>query len=111
MNRIQHVKKFCTAEKEAVMLTEMGNNGYELCAKEGNAYYFKRAVEVKNLAQPDVLSSFPLGSKVRKIKGYKFDGTIVANFKTVAGKDRLVVDNGDGMLHIFNEEQLERVID
>lgn len=54
MNRIQHVKKFCTAEKEAIMLTEMGNNGYELCAKEGNAYYFKREIEVKNLAQPDV---------------------------------------------------------
>lgn len=67
--------------------------------------------KVKNLAQPDVLSSFPLGCKVRKTKGYKFEGTVVANFRTLADKERLVIDNGDGLLHIFNAEQLERDID
>ena len=44
--------------------------------------------------------------RVSKIKGYKYDGTVVAVFLTLAKKVRYVVDNGDGMLHIFNEDQL-----
>lgn len=47
-----------------------------------------------------------VGDKVYKIKGYKFEGTVVAVFETLAGKPRIVVDNGDGMLHIFNHEQM-----
>ena len=50
-----------------------------------------------------------LHSKVRKIKGYKFEGVVVADFVTIAGKRRIVVDNGDGLLHIFSPEQLELV--
>jgi uncharacterized protein YaiL (DUF2058 family) len=75
-----------------------------------NSAKLNSAIELAEVAlqQSNGLSNFPIGTKVRKIKGYKFDGTIVANFRTVAGKDRLVVDNGDGLLHIFNAEQLER---
>ena len=47
-----------------------------------------------------------VGDSVSKVKGYKYDGVIVAKFETLAGKERLVVDNRDGMLHIFNESQL-----
>lgn len=43
---------------------------------------------------------------VRKAKGYPFTGQIVAEFDTMAGARRVVVDNGDGMLHIYNREQL-----
>lgn len=42
-----------------------------------------------------------------KVSGYQFEGYVVSAFATMAGLIRLVVDNGDGMLHIFNEEQLE----
>lgn len=49
--------------------------------------------------------------KVRKRKGYKFEGVCVATFQTLAGKTRHVVDNGDGLLHIFSPEQLDFVID
>lgn len=53
------------------------------------------------------MSKFKELDPVKKIKGYKFDGWVVSIFETLAGKVRLVVDNGDGMLHIFNEDQMD----
>lgn len=52
---------------------------------------------------------FKVGDIVKKIKGYKHIGIVVTVFKTVAGLKRLVVDNGDGLLMIYNEEQLELI--
>lgn len=50
---------------------------------------------------------FKIGDKVYKNKGYKFEGVVVSVFTTLAGLVRIVVDNGDGMLHIFNEDQMD----
>ena len=54
-----------------------------------------------------------LGDKVQKIKGYKFPGVIVADFKNYKGERRLVVEARHrdiiGCLHIYNPEQLEVV--
>lgn len=50
-----------------------------------------------------------INKKVRKIKGYKFEGYIVSIFKTLAGLTRIVVDNGDGLLMIYNEDQLDLI--
>ena len=51
-----------------------------------------------------------LGDDVQKVKGYKYPGTVVAVFKTLRGEKRFVVEatgkEYQGMLHIFNEEQL-----
>ncbi len=46
---------------------------------------------------------------VQKTSGYKFDGIIVAVFQNTLGEWRYVVEHAwiVGMLHIFNEEQLE----
>lgn len=53
---------------------------------------------------------FQIGDKVYKPEGYKFDGTVVSVFKTTKDATRLVVEmEGNGMLHIFNEKQLEKV--
>lgn len=53
-------------------------------------------------------SSFKVGDKVNKVKGYKFPGTIVSVFNTIKGDIRLVVEMDNfGLLHIFNENQLE----
>lgn len=50
---------------------------------------------------------FKIGDSVIKPSGYKFPGTIVAAFTTLAGKERYVVEMTDyGLLHIFNEDQL-----
>jgi hypothetical protein len=51
---------------------------------------------------------FKVGDKVYKPKGYKFPGVVVAIFKTTSGETRIVAEMRDnGMLHIFNESQLE----
>ena len=58
---------------------------------------------------PDV-KRLPVGTPVRKAKGYGFPGVIVAVFATTAGNIRFVVEaTGEeyaGMLHIFNGDQL-----
>jgi hypothetical protein len=51
---------------------------------------------------------FKVGDKVYKPKGYKFPGIVVSIFKTTSGETRIVAEMRDnGMLHIFNESQLE----
>lgn len=55
-----------------------------------------------------------VGDKVTKKKGYAFDGVIVAVFENTKGQTRIVAEHfgsqteeSGGMLHIFNETQLE----
>jgi hypothetical protein len=53
-------------------------------------------------------TKFKVGDRAYKPKGYKFPCTIVSVFKTINGSIRLVAEmDSYGMLHIFNEEQLE----
>ena len=54
---------------------------------------------------------------VRKIKGYEFEGEVMAVFENSNGDTRVVVEHDDsrkkgvgGMLHIFNPSQLEIII-
>ncbi len=54
-------------------------------------------------------TKFQVGDKAIKVKGYKFPCTIVSVFKTVEGNVRVVGEMDEyGLLHIFNEDQLER---
>lgn len=52
-----------------------------------------------------------IGDTVRKTKGYEWPGVIVADFTTLTGQRRLVVEcitpEVAGALHIYNEDQLE----
>ena len=55
-----------------------------------------------------------VGDQVRKVKGYQFEGTIVALFTNSKGQQRAVVEHegsqtptNGGMLHIFALTQLE----
>lgn len=55
-------------------------------------------------------TKFKVGDKAIKVKGYKFPCTIVSVFETVEGNVRVVGEMDDyGLLHIFNEDQLEKV--
>lgn len=61
-------------------------------------------------------NKFSVGDKVYKPKGYKFNGTIVSVFQTTKNETRVVAEldecsNSGGMLHIFNENQLELRVD
>ena len=52
-------------------------------------------------------AKFKIGDKVYKPSGYKFDATIISIFTTTTGNIRIVAENGEGLLHIFNENNLE----
>jgi len=53
-------------------------------------------------------SKFKIGDRVHKPTGYGFVGTIVSVFKTTLGSTRIVAEmRNNGMLHVFNESQLE----
>jgi hypothetical protein len=54
------------------------------------------------------MGKFKIGDKVCKPKGYAFDGIVVAVFNNTNGDVRIVAElEGNGMLHIFSESQLE----
>lgn len=56
------------------------------------------------------MNKFNIGDKAYKSKGYKFPCTIVSVFTTVKGDIRIVGEmDGFGLLHIFNEKQLDKV--
>lgn len=65
----------------------------------------------------DTPNTFKGGDKVRKVGGdYSFEGVVVSVFKKIPKSygeynfplaTRVVVQNPDGILHIFNPKQLE----
>lgn len=64
--------------------------------------------EAPNQTLPQVAGTVP--RRARKIGGsYQANGTVVAQFKTLGGADRVVFefDEPAGMLHIFASEQVE----
>lgn len=55
-------------------------------------------------------TKFQVGDRAVKLKGYKFPCTIVSVFETVEGNVRVVGEMDEyGLLHIFNEDQLEHL--
>ena len=53
-------------------------------------------------------TKFKVGDNAHKPKGYKFPCTIVGVFETIAGEVRVIGEMDEyGLLHIFNEDQLE----
>jgi hypothetical protein len=53
-------------------------------------------------------TKFKIGDKAHKPKGYKFPCTIVGVFETIGGEVRVIGEMDEyGLLHIFNENQLE----
>jgi hypothetical protein len=57
-----------------------------------------------------VNDEFERGDRVEKTGGdYRFSGVCVAAFQKLSGQRRYVVENGDGLLHVFSGAQLSRV--
>lgn len=46
------------------------------------------------------------GQQVTKVRGYFYEGQIVSTFTKKNGEFRFVVENTDGLLMIFNREQI-----
>jgi hypothetical protein len=71
---------------------------------------FRREGQVPNVTA--TVGAFQIGDHVRKISGgYQASGTIVSSWTADDGTPRYVFrfDSPAGMLHIFNETQLEKV--
>lgn len=92
------------------------NNGYKNAAKDcipGRWKNYRKELRNKNKGnETDAISAetrrFNVGDKIRKAKGYAFDGIVVAVFANTKGEVRVVAElEGNGMLHIFSESQLE----
>jgi hypothetical protein len=74
---------------------------YDPYTGEMNPYYIK---STKMKKEP----KFKVGDKAHKPKGYKFPCTIIGVFENLNGDIRIVGEMDEyGLLHIFNEEQLE----
>ncbi len=89
-------------------IEEKFNMYMESCTKEELA---KMLIECNKHIPPTSISEykFKIGDKAYKPKGYKFPCTVVSIFKTTSGEIRIVGEMDDnGMLHIFNENQLEK---
>jgi len=73
----------------------------------------RKSIHVKrNTIKRLQMSKFEVGDKAIKPKGYAFPCTIVGVFETLAGNVRVVGEMDEyGLLHIFNETQLEKVTD
>lgn len=67
-------------------------------------------VEVKvNLPENAKRGFFEIGDAVIKTKGdYIFAGIVVAKFTKLSSAVRYVVENQDGILHIFSDASLEK---
>jgi len=73
-----------------------------------NNWDYSQLSDVDSLQQNK--TKFQIGDKAVKLKGYKFPCTIVSVFQTVEGNVRVVGEMDEyGLLHIFNEDQLEKV--
>ena len=57
--------------------------------------------------EPD-MPQFEIGDTVKKVGGdYTFDGVVVAVFRKLSGKIRVVVEDDRGILHVFSETNLQ----
>ena len=55
------------------------------------------------------MDALPIGTKMRKLKGYSFDGEVRAAFTNTKGELRYVCElDGNGMLHIFAPSQITK---
>jgi hypothetical protein len=64
------------------------------------------------MMMPLPMADVAVGQRVTKISGdYRFRGWVVASFEKRNGFRRYVVENDDGILHIFNGKDLAVVAD
>lgn len=85
--------------------------------KDKNPFHLLMFKSIKEIIEDEVMKTdtekkdqakFRVGDKVHKPKGYKFPGEVRAIFTNSKNEIRVVAEMEDnGMLHIFNESQLE----
>jgi len=117
MNKLPETKYTLIKDLETDHIENILNNGY-VEGLPSLKKLFKEELEYRKSSEPKTTTDykFKIGDKVEKINGYAFVGEVVSVFTNSQGDVRLVVEhersqreNSAGMLHIFNEKQLEKV--
>ena len=100
------IKDLDTEHIENILNVIRGNSNYKKYLEDELEY--RKEIEQKR--------KLKIGDRVTKTKGYQFIGEVRSVFTNSYGDTRLVVEHEDsktensgGMLHIFNEKQLEKV--
>ena len=56
------------------------------------------------------MNELQIGDTVKKVGGdYKFKGKVIVVFLKLSKAVRVVVENKDGVLHIFSPQQLQKI--
>ena len=55
------------------------------------------------------MPKFEIDQAVEKVSGYKFIGYVIGVVQTLENKTRYVVQNDDGIIHIFRGSQLKSI--
>ena len=86
------------------------DEGVSLLDIETNSLYPSTEGALQPLAgPPPEEAGLPVGTKVIKSGGdYTFDGVVVAEFPKKSGAMRYVVENNEGILHIYSAKNLKR---
>jgi hypothetical protein len=85
----------------------LANNWFEKLSDERKEEIILQAFQNE---MNSITTKFKIDDRAYKPKGYQFPCTIVSVFKTISGETRIVGEmDGYGMLHIFNESQLEHL--
>lgn len=112
---------------EVVMRKELANgkealaamhcsNWDEITGAQQEAYLLELSRELERAETKTLTTKLRVGDTCKKVKGYVFNGVVRSVFTTLSGEERLVVEllnlnddgNGNGLLHIFSPEQLEK---
>jgi hypothetical protein len=84
------------------------NKTIEVCVGVGTDQLTPEYVTVEIPQQTKPAPKFQVGDRAHKPKGYAFPCTIVGVFETLKGETRVIGEMDEyGLLHIFNETQLE----
>ena len=97
-------------DKEVFQKYKLALRKYLLNNKEKVSKDLEEMREKSNHNNMNKETKFKVGDKAHKTKGYKFPCTIVGVFETIKGDIRVVGEMDEfGLLHIFNEDQLDKV--
>ena len=101
-------KTYCVGGLRAVLcdICERAAGADSACAVESIPQIAEMAASVSDGYM------FEVGDIVAKSSGYRWHGVVVAVFRTLAGRERVVVEctveGVEGALHVYSPQQLER---
>lgn len=107
---LEHMRKKC--EKKGYFQQKMPCFSHftvepKICDCEFNKGTCDNTCKLMRTRVRTEIMKFKLGERVIKTStGYAFSGIVIGVFKKLNGKIRYAIENGEGIVHIFNENSL-----